>query len=145
MKKLLLGRLWFMSPCVFIVSILGNIGWSNYFLCTVSETNDLIIYPYINHSPKRTSHDIDMLHYLIHVLWNVLILEFMILTVIWKNKTNHQISNNSHPSATANKAILSLKIGGGVTNPTGTLYKYWQSMKRCTRRSFRKIIPHQGC
>ena len=26
-----------------------------------------------------------------------------------KNKTNHQISSNSHPSATANKAIHSLK------------------------------------
>ena len=32
--------------------------------------------------------------------------------MINKNKTNHQISSNSHPSATANKAIHSLKIGG---------------------------------
>ena len=30
-----------------------------------------------------------------------------------KNKTNHPISSNNHPSATANKAIHSLKIGGG--------------------------------
>ena len=30
-----------------------------------------------------------------------------------KKKTNHPISNNSHPSATSNKAIHSLKIGGG--------------------------------
>ena len=28
-------------------------------------------------------------------------------------KTNHPISSNSHPLATANKAIHSLKIGGG--------------------------------
>ena len=31
----------------------------------------------------------------------------------YKNKTNHPISSNCHPSATANKAIHSLKIGGG--------------------------------
>ena len=32
-----------------------------------------------------------------------------------KNKTNHPISSNSHPSATANKTIHSLKIGvGGI-------------------------------
>ena len=30
-----------------------------------------------------------------------------------KNKTNHLISSNSHPTATANQAIHSLKIGGG--------------------------------
>ena len=30
-----------------------------------------------------------------------------------KNKTNHPISSNSHPSATANKAIHDLIIGGG--------------------------------
>ena len=33
------------------------------------------------------------------------------------NKTNHPVSSNSHPSATANKAIHSLKIrGGGLQN-----------------------------
>ena len=32
---------------------------------------------------------------------------------ICKNKTNHPISSNSHPSATAKSAIFSLKIGGG--------------------------------
>ena len=31
-----------------------------------------------------------------------------------KNKTNHQISSNSHPSVTAKWTIFSLKIGGGV-------------------------------
>ena len=31
----------------------------------------------------------------------------------YKNKTNHPISSNSHPSATANKAMHSLKISGG--------------------------------
>ena len=41
---------------------------------------------------------------------------------LYMNKTNHPISSNSHPSATANKAIHSLKIGGGVTKPTGTSY-----------------------
>ena len=40
-----------------------------------------------------------------------------------KNKTNHPISSNSHPSATANKAIHSLKIWG-VTKPTGTSYNF---------------------
>ena len=30
-----------------------------------------------------------------------------------KNKTNHPISSNSHPSANANKAIHCLKCGGG--------------------------------
>ena len=45
------------------------------------------------------------------------------------NKTNHLISNNSHPSSTANKVIRFLKWGwGGVTKPTGTSYffdKVW--------------------
>ena len=36
-------------------------------------------------------------------------------TLLLKNKTNYPISSNSHPSATANKAIYSLKIGGGVS------------------------------
>ena len=42
---------------------------------------------------------------------------------IRKNKTNHPISSNSYPSATANKAIHSLKIGGS-TKPTGTSYNF---------------------
>ena len=33
-----------------------------------------------------------------------------------KNKTNHPISSNSHHSATANKAIHSIKIEGGLQN-----------------------------
>ena len=33
-----------------------------------------------------------------------------------KNKTNHEISSNSHPSATAIKVIQSLKRGGGLQN-----------------------------
>ena len=33
-----------------------------------------------------------------------------------KNRTNHPISSNSHPSATENKAIHSLKRGGYKTN-----------------------------
>ena len=40
------------------------------------------------------------------------------------NKTNHPISSNSHPSATANKAIHSLKIGKGGTKPTGTSFNF---------------------
>ena len=37
-----------------------------------------------------------------------------------KNKTKHPISSNSHPSATANKAIHCInRGGGGVTKPTG--------------------------
>ena len=32
--------------------------------------------------------------------------------LMFKNKINHPISSNSHPSATANKAIHNLKIGG---------------------------------
>ena len=42
----------------------------------------------------------------------------------YKNKTNHPISSNSHPSATAKWAIFSLKIGGGSTKPTGTSYNF---------------------
>ena len=43
-----------------------------------------------------------------------------------KNKTNHQILSNSHPSATANKAINTLPQmrEGGVTKPTETSQKY---------------------
>ena len=37
-----------------------------------------------------------------------------------KNKTNHPISRNSHPSATANKAIYSLK-GAGVYEINGNI------------------------
>ena len=35
---------------------------------------------------------------------------------MFKNKTNHPISSNSHLSATANKVIRSLKRGGGLQN-----------------------------
>ena len=37
------------------------------------------------------------------------------------NKTNHPISSNSHPSATANKTIHSLKIGGGGYKTNGNI------------------------
>ena len=43
------------------------------------------------------------------------------------NKTNHPISSNSHPSATAKQAIFSLKIGGRGQNQQEhhtTLTKY---------------------
>ena len=42
----------------------------------------------------------------------------------------------------ANKVIHCLK-GGYKTN--GDIIYFRQSMKRCTWRPFRKIIPHQGC
>ena len=60
--------------------------------------------------------------------FNVLkIRKSLLLIYVWhwlKNKTNHPISSNSHPSATAKLAIFSLKIGGGVTKPTGTSYNF---------------------
>ena len=34
---------------------------------------------------------------------------------------------------------------GGGYKTNRNIIKFWQSMKRCTRRPFRKIIPHQGC
>ena len=43
------------------------------------------------------------------------------VSVKCKNKTNHPISSNSHPSVTVNKATHSLKRGG-YTKPTGTSY-----------------------
>ena len=52
---------------------------------------------------------------------------FAVVTTMFKhkNKTNHPISSNSQPSATANKAIHSLKkMGGGGTKPTETLYNF---------------------
>ena len=36
------------------------------------------------------------------------------------NKTNQPILSNSHTSATVNKAIHSIDIGGGVTKQTET-------------------------
>ena len=57
-----------------------------------------------------------------------------------KNKTNHPISSNSHTSATANEAIHSLKRKRGYKT-NGNIIWFWQSMKRCIRRPFRKIIP----
>ena len=38
---------------------------------------------------------------------------FNVMGIKCKNKTNHPISSNSHPSATRNKAIHCLKWGGG--------------------------------
>ena len=46
---------------------------------------------------------------------NAELLTFTELRVDSKNKTNHPISSNSHPSVTVNKAIHSLKIRGGGT------------------------------
>ena len=45
------------------------------------------------------------------------------MVVLHKNKTNHPKSSNSHPSATANKAIHCLKWGG-VIKQTGTSYNF---------------------
>ena len=58
---------------------------------------------------------------LVIVLYSVLIMKqlipvtysFSLILGTNKNNTNHPISSNSHPSATANKAIHSLKIGMG--------------------------------
>ena len=41
-----------------------------------------------------------------------------------KNKTNHTISNNIHPSASASKVIHSFKIGEGGTKPTEKSYNF---------------------
>ena len=43
------------------------------------------------------------------------------LNLVQLIKTNHPISSNSHPSATANKAIHSLKIGGGGYKTNGNI------------------------
>ena len=43
------------------------------------------------------------------------------LIVYEKKKTNHPISSNRHPSATAHKAKYCLKCGAGI-KPTGTSY-----------------------
>ena len=43
------------------------------------------------------------------------------LSVCRENKTNHPISSNSHTSATADKAIHSLKIGGGGEKTNGNV------------------------
>ena len=42
------------------------------------------------------------------------------------------------------KQYTASKEGEGVQNQREH-HKIWQSMKRCTRRSFQKIIPHQEC
>ena len=42
----------------------------------------------------------------------------------YKNQTNHPILSNSHPSATSNKAIHCLKLGGEGTQPMGTSYNF---------------------
>ena len=39
-----------------------------------------------------------------------------------KNKTNHPISSNSHPSATANKAIHCLKLVGHKKTPQTNIF-----------------------
>ena len=61
-----------------------------------------------------------------------------------ENKTNHSTLRNSHPSATANKTKLCLKRRVGWGNKTvGSIIQFWQSMKRCTRRPFRKTHKMQ--
>ena len=55
----------------------------------------------------------------------------------YKNKTNHPISSNSHPSATANIVIHFLKREGGY-KANGNIIQFRQSKKQCTRRTFRK-------
>ena len=61
-----------------------------------------------------------------------------------KNKTNHPISSNSHPSATSNRTIKCLQCVWDY-NSTGNIIQFRQNMKRCNRRTFRKIIHHQEC
>ena len=56
------------------------------------------------------------------------VLLFSILCT-YKHKTNHPISGNSHPSATANKAIHSLKIGGGDKSLKGKAVAEWLSSR----------------
>ena len=41
------------------------------------------------------------------------------------------------------KQYTALNEGGHKTNEN--IKYFWQSMKRYTRRPFRKMIPHQGC
>ena len=69
------------------------------------------------------------------------VLKTSLMNGITKHKTNHPISSNSHPSATANKAIHFLKWGGEGNN--WNILKFWRSMERCTRLTLRKIIPQQ--
>ena len=45
-----------------------------------------------------------------------------------KNKTNHLVSSNSHPSATANKAMHSLKRGGGGGYKTNGILTKWEAV-----------------
>ena len=59
-----------------------------------------------------------------------------------KNKTNHPISSNSHPLATANKAIHCLKWGG-ATKPTGTSYNLDKARSgACSISSFEFLRIH---
>ena len=62
-----------------------------------------------------------------------------------KNKTNHPISSNSHPSATANTAIHSLKGGRGFTKPTETSFNFDKVRSGTPDGRLGKIIPRQGC
>ena len=50
--------------------------------------------------------------------WDLLMLQLL------KNKTNHPISNNSHPSATAKKSNIQPQNRAGVKKPTGTSYNF---------------------
>ena len=59
-------------------------------------------------------------------------------SLISKNKTNNQISSNSHPSATANKAIHSLKIGGY----RGMFLTLWVKRVKVQRNVFDSLSKH---
>ena len=63
-----------------------------------------------------------------------------------KNKTKHPTctSNNSHRSATANKARHCLKWGGMGNKTNRNIIKFWQCTKRCTRRPFSEHYSLSG-
>ena len=71
-----------------------------------------------------------------------------------KNKTNHPISSNSHPSATANKAIHCLKWGvGGLKIMVADLYQLviknfaplFELLKNNNKRSFGVVVKFDLC
>ena len=66
----------------------------------------------------------------------------VVFIVMYKNKINHPISSNSHPSAIANVEIHCLKWEWFI-KLTETSYNFDKSQKSI-RRLFRKISPQQG-
>ena len=65
--------------------------------------------------------------------------------IILENKTNHPISSNIHPSATANKAIHSLKIGGGGLKNKREHHIILTKYEAVHPKAVSELIPHQGC